>query len=449
MSKQDKTTHENGEHEDSTPKKLTLKVRARVPAQTSKGTYYLRHFRVGDAAIIERILKWDMQEPHQAHMEIGDLVLQTLTCEQAEGEASAISQDTFANLTTLDKEGLAQAAAKASDLSLKADMEPVEALGLASHAYSQECMKAFERTQKRVADAFKGVGTGILSSLQNNLAGMRSVREQLGLSSTVGQLLESENARIRKLNETATGQRVVSAASDALKSLTPIDRIGSIVQRELFDVGAAMRDSQLGSIAAAAKIGEVLPKQPELSTLPTFTPPKFENTPGGRAAIRATAAMEASAKELQEVTGLVGVMSTRLSELHELVLTEVMPTWVENLKEGAESAQESFKVSLFGVKVALWTAAASAVIACALTGWQLWIARDYKQENDNQQDRIELLLQQQLKSSQELNRVLGSELTRTREELAKLNRTAAVRAAPSREVRRISKTPVRKERFSD
>lgn len=448
MNEQNKAADEKGEDEKSTQNKLTLKMPARVPAQTSQGTYYLRHFRVSDASIFERILQWDLQEPQQAHKAIGDLVLRTLTCEQAEGEARGISDDTFANLTDLDKNSLAEAAAKASNFSLEADMEPIEALGLASRAYSLECKKTFDDSQKKFAKAFEGVGKAALSSLQQNLASMRSVREQLGLSSTVGQLLENENARIRKLNEAIMGPRVGSAAADALKNLAPTDRIGSVVQRELFDVGSAMRDSRLGAISAGAKIGAALPKQPEFPTIAPFTPPRFEDTPGGRAALRATKAMEASAEELQQVTGLVGVMSSRVSELHELVLTEVMPTWVENLKEGAESAQKSFKVSLVGVKVALWTAAASAVIACALTVWQLWIARDYKLENDKQQDRIELLLQQQLKSSQELNKVLSSELRRTREELAKLNRTAAVRPTPSHQVRRPPGTPAR-ERLSD
>lgn len=432
MSEQNTGVGDEGEQDKLAQKKLILKMPVRVSALTSQGTFYLRHFRGSDASMFDRILQWDLQEPRQAYAAIGNLVLQKLTCLQAKGEATTISDESFANLTELDKEELAKAAAKASDLSLETDMVPIEALGLASYTYSEKCKKAFEDSQQRFTDAFKGVGTTALSALQENLTGMRALREQLSTSSVVGQMLESENARIRWLKEAIGGPKVGDVAADVLKSLAPTEGISSIVQREPFNIGSAIREAHLGPIAASKKMGEAQPKQLNIHTTPPFIVPKFEETPGGRAALRAAKAMEKSAEELQQVTGYVGVMSSRLSELHELVVTEVMPKWVENLKESAESTQKSFSVSLFGVKVALWTAAASAFIACALTAWQLWIARDYKIENDKQQDRIELLLQEQLKSSQKLNQILGTELAKTRDELARLNKANAVKPVSSR-----------------
>jgi hypothetical protein len=170
----------------------------------------------------------------------------------------------------------------------------------------------------------------------------------------------------------------------------------------------------------------------EVPNFDHLIPPRFEETPGGKATLRATTAMEASAEELRQVTGLVGQVSSRVSELHEIVISQLLPTWVTNLKDSADAAQQSLNVSLSGVKVALWTAAGSAILACLLTLWQVSIAHDYKVENDQQQARMEVILKAQLKATQALNANLSGELSKSRDELARLSKSVSVNTRSSK-----------------
>jgi hypothetical protein len=60
-----------------------------------------------------------------------------------------------------------------------------------------------------------------------------------------------------------------------------------------------------------------------------------------------------------------------------------------------------------------------------MTCWQLWIAREYKLDNDRQQLTSEALLRNQLQISQDLNAQLSGDFQRLQKEVIKLNQTMA------------------------
>jgi hypothetical protein len=147
--------------------------------------------------------------------------------------------------------------------------------------------------------------------------------------------------------------------------------------------------------------------------------PKIEETPMGRAAI----ASEDSATQLREVAGLVGDMADKLANLHTVFLTEVIPQWVDSLEENSDAMKTTLsqaETSLFWAK---WALIASVVVTIAMTVWQNSIASDYKLDNDKQQTDAVLIMKEQLKASQELNKQLKTDAVQLKEELVKLQQS--------------------------
>ena len=160
--------------------------------------------------------------------------------------------------------------------------------------------------------------------------------------------------------------------------------------------------------------------------IPKLYMPKFEETPIGRATI----ASEDSATQLRQVAGLVGDMADKLANLHTVFLTEVIPQWVKSLEENAGAMQQSLSNAEDNLtnaeenlKWAKWALIASVVVTILMTIWQIWIAREYKLENDKQQTASVLIMKEQLKASQELNKQLKTDAVQLKEELVKLQQS--------------------------
>ena len=156
--------------------------------------------------------------------------------------------------------------------------------------------------------------------------------------------------------------------------------------------------------------------------MPELYMPKFEDTPIGRAAI----ASEDSATQLREVAGLVGDMADKLANLHTVFLTEVIPQWVSSLKLNGEAMNQSLQNAddnLRWAKWAKWALIASVIVILATTVWQIWIAHDYKLENDTQQTDALLIMKEQLKASQELNKQLTTDSMQLKKDLVKLQQS--------------------------
>lgn len=143
------------------------------------------------------------------------------------------------------------------------------------------------------------------------------------------------------------------------------------------------------------------------------------DTPIGRAAI----ASEDSATQLREVAGLVGDMADKLANLHTVFLTEVIPQWVSSLKLNGEAMNQSLQNADDNLRWAKWALIASVIVTLATTVWQIWIAHDYKLENDTQQTDALLIMKEQLKASQELNKQLTTDSMQLKKDLVKLQQS--------------------------
>jgi hypothetical protein len=151
--------------------------------------------------------------------------------------------------------------------------------------------------------------------------------------------------------------------------------------------------------------------------------PKYEETPAGQAAGRAAIAGEESARQLREVAGLAGQMAEQMGKLQTVFLTDVLPQWFKNLENGSDATNKTLSQAERSLFWAKWALLASVVVSVVMTSWQVWIAHEYKIENDIQQNTSESLLRQHLIASQELNKQLVADSNRFKEELTKLRRS--------------------------
>ena len=118
----------------------------------------------------------------------------------------------------------------------------------------------------------------------------------------------------------------------------------------------------------------------------------FGAMPEGRTA----RASEQTAKEVGVVAQLIGEMTAEIGKLTTTLVGEVIPTWFSRLKAEQEEQirlLQREKRNLMWTQIALFV---SILLTIVGTGWQMWIAKQYKVENDQQQDRIKLLLKRQV-----------------------------------------------------
>lgn len=188
-----------------------------------------------------------------------------------------------------------------------------------------------------------------------------------------------------KLDVSAMAAVDAIAKSDALASLTRMT--------SAYDFLDEMTKNQLaGSLADLAKAKEIVPR---LEPIPIPHIPHFqrpEETKLGRAALD-------TAAQLQAVVRLNSSMVEQITNLTQLFIGDVFPKWQQKLKDDQAAAdkgrqlaeadaakrqleaQSSLDQANQNLKVAKWALIASVAVSLAMTGWQLWVAKSYREQD--------------------------------------------------------------------
>lgn len=369
---------ENHSYESSEDgaKKLVLRMKSMVPVRTSQGEFFARHFSVNDLLTFASSYFAKGVEKSAVDMKaFGEAALKSLVCINETDKTAALTDATFAVLSDVDLKALTAAVAQASDLNIPESESCVEGLGSALYDHVADSAKRMAESSasiKRTLDgSFGTLSDSLKGALKSDLTGLASVREKLFASSAMEAMRRT----------TAPGERILGMLPTGVstKASFPEDRV-----------------------------------QPLRIELPLV--PKFEESPAGRAVL----AQEESVRQLREVVVLSGEMTEKIGNLTETVLTKVLPEWFRNLKEGAEITNTTLGQAKESLKWAKYAIFASIVITVLMTAWQLWIAREYKLDNDRQQATAESLLREQLSVMRDQNRQLIEDSRLLRESVANL-----------------------------
>lgn len=350
---------------DDNPRPFVLRRRKRVPVETTLGQYFARHVITSDLPVFAQYVSQDSPGVETNYGQLGKTAILRLVCvDESRDSAPAFNEESFAALTDSDLAATVEAVAQACELTASSDVRTPAALG-----------SALFPTLSALAKQEKESRTAIQQSIETNFG---------NLSATV---------------QAALGYRMsaLSTARNALSTSTAVEAAQAAIERQTSLVRNA--------IAGVPRVGDAIvsPTRPLMADVTPFRPPKFEETPVGRTAARAAMASEESAKQLTEVAGLMGTMAEQMAGLQTLFLSEVLPQWVQNLEDGANATRTTLRQAESSLSWAKWALVASVVVSVLMTGWQVWLAREYKLENDRQQENTELLLRQQLKAAQDLN----------------------------------------------
>lgn len=401
---------ENSDGPSEGVKQFLLRLHKPAPVETSLGTLYARHLTVGDKETLSEQVDTRRDKEGADLKAFGRTLLMRLVCVDMDSdEKPGLSDEVYSRLTPQDLFALSEGVGKLCDVTLPADLDPVEALGSAVFDLLVEQGRRFAESaaqiQKTLDRSFGGMSAAVKAALSDNLFGLSAIREGLKASSAVEAVRKAQEERERVFGNFQRDLTGTTAVSAALRK----------VQGSQAELNAGLPKDLL--FPGSQKLGRAEPTIFEnLVQPPNF--PKIEETPMGRAAI----AGEKSALQLQEVSGLVGQMTEQLGRLHTLFLVDVIPQWVKNLEDGAKSTSTSIGLAK---KAIYWSIGVTVLMTC----WQLWVAREYKLENDRQQEISEALVRRQLEASQELNRQLTVDSRRLQEELSKLGQTVAAMQA--------------------
>lgn len=356
---------------------LSIMLKDRKPVTTSQGTFYIRHLSVGDMKTFTGYFDEGKDKASHDLRALGELALKTLVCTNNDPEkTSALTEEIFSQLSNTDIELLIGGVIEVSDLTPLPDSKTLESLG--SIVFDQvtsdikNTRETAEKLKRTMNSAFGSLSQGAMKSLVDSMSSLNAVRDSLKLSPAVG--------AFRKIQEDQ--ERL----------------FGGVAHKELL---------------AQAKIL----KAPN-TRMPELYIPKFEDTPIGRAAI----ASEDSATQLREVAGMVGDMADKLADLHTVFLTKIIPEWTSSLEENSKAMNKSFHNAEQNLKWAKWALIASVIVTIATTVWQIWIAHDYKLENDKQEADAVLIMKAQLKASQDLTEQLKADSTQLKKELLDLKK---------------------------
>lgn len=357
---------------------LSLMLNDAQPVTTSQGIFYVNHLSVGDMKTFAGYFDEKKDKASHDLRALGELALKTLVFTDKDPEkTSALTEEIFSQLSNADIELLINGVIEVSGFTPLPENKTLESFGsIVFDEITSNIKRTKETTEslkRSMSSAFGSLSQGVMKSLVDSMSSLNAVRDSLKLSPAV--------EAFRKVQED---------------------------QERLFG-GMAHK-----GFLAQAKILE-MPQH----RIPELYMPKFEETPIGRAAI----ASEDSATQLREVAGLVGDMADKLANLHTVFLTEVIPQWVKSLDGNAEAMKQSFRNAEENLKWAKWALIASVVVTILTTLWQIWIAREYKLENDQQQSDSVLIMKEQLKASQELNKQLKADAMQLKDELLKLQQS--------------------------
>lgn len=346
------------------PKKFVMPHRPRIPAETTQGRLFARHIVAKDLSTFAKYVDQGAAVGSADLEALGKLALLNLiVMDDSLDKTPALTEESLALLTPDDVETLAKAIAKACNLQPDSTIKGLRGLGEAL----QESLSAFAKQLTESADAIK-----------------KTIAKSFGtLPKTVTASLGEKFSAL-------------SAARNALNATNAVSSAIEAHERNLGLTGRALPEVNLPTHS--------MPKRVELLNFEAFRPPRFEETAPGRAAARAVTASEESARQLTEVAGLMGTMAEQMAALQTVFLSEVLPEWFRNLEDGGKATTTTLRQAEKSLFWAKWALIASVFVSVAMTGWQVWLAREYKVENDKQQETSETLMRQQLRALQELKK---------------------------------------------
>lgn len=379
-------------------KNLLLSLRERQPVESSLGTLYARHISIGDLSALSALL----EVPNPDLSAVGRATLLRLISKTAEGEdESILTEDEIGSLTAADLLALGQAVMKATNLPPLNEGDGLLAIGKAVQTHVREAAESNARMTASFKRSFPSIGEQTRSMLQRDLSGLGAITESLRGTSALESLRHTEKIgdMYRRMKEAvgplnASELAGISALKNAVKTTDPI--LESLRTEEVFNP-SHLRGSPSIDV-----------------TIPHLRLPDPENTPLGRAAT----ATEQTAQQVTEVAGLLAAMGAQLGELSQTIVTKAVPEWMSKLEGDRESAKTTLEQARDSLKWTKWAVMASVVITLATTGWQVWIAREYKIDNDRQQAVSERLLREQLETAQQSQKNLMAEAIRLREAIS-------------------------------
>jgi len=356
--------------DESQPKKLVLRIRKRVRVETTQGPLFARHVVTGDLPTFAKHVDGECTTACTDYEALGKLAILTLVCPDGGTErVPALTEETFALLTAADITALTKAVAQACELQSSQPIDTLAALGASLHSYlsfiAKQMAESAAAIRQSIENNFGSLSSTLRSDLGDKFSALSQIRTALGSSSAVEAMRQAQEQNGSFL------RAALGAGTPNASALPSVDSVRAL-------------------------------------NFEAFIPPKFEDTVAGRTAARAASASEESARQLGEVAGLMGTMAEHMAALQTAFLSEVLPEWFRNLEEGATTTRTTLQQAESSLFWAKWALIASVVVSVLMTGWQVWLAREYKLENDKQQESTELLMRQQLAAIQELNKQLAT-----------------------------------------
>ena len=405
------------------PKKFVFKIRERKAVSTSQGNFYVRHLVSSDLPSFSEYLDHEVEpKPEQLHV-LGELAIKLLTCIEASSlKPLPLADDAYDKFSSEDLRELAAGIAEIEHLEPNLDEPVLASLGNLLknrlHFYAKQNAESAASIKKAMDTNFGSMPESVKASLADSLSGMAAIRESLRAStqfSAIRMGIESQNRILGEL------PKEILSHVDHIKKLDLGTTPEVMRQRQIIEEQQRPFDSM-----HKTALEQLKPFEREIPTSYLSTPkidlsiphlPTTAETPIGRAAI----AGEESARQLKEVASMAAEMTDKIATLSEVMLTNVLPKWFQNLQEGANTTNESLQQAKTSVNLAKKAIFWSIGVTVAMTVWQIWLAHEYKLENDEQQNKSLELMSKQLKESQDLNQQLAEDSKKLSEQLTKMN----------------------------
>lgn len=359
----------------------SLMKQALIPINTSQGILYVRHLSVGDFKKFSGVFNEKKDKNETDLKALGEFAVKTLvSSDDSFEDTSELTEDGFSQLSEDDIRSLVEGIIKASNLPALSGGEVLQDLGSLIFDEFLDQIKRLREMNEKMSEkmkstlnsAFGSISHGAMKSLVDSMSSLNLARSSLQLSPVV----ES----YRKFHEDH-------------------ERLLGGFNKSTFSNASAFEVSK-------PPIHELLI-------------PNIADTPMGRAAN----ASEESAAQLREVAGMVGNMADKLANLHTVFLIEVLPQWGNSLKENSKAMNTTLEQAETNLAWAKWALIISVIMTTLMTGWQIWIASDYKLDNDKQQSVSLSIMEEQLKASQDLNKQLITNSIQLKEDLSKLQQS--------------------------
>lgn len=306
---------------------LNSLLMAKTSIKTSVGILYVRY------RCLEDLKYFDLEDD----VELGRVVIQRL-CSRIEDkqDISALDDDDLKLLSDNDFRELAQAIAiqnKWRELPDKLELKDLgDIVKEDLRVRTERHQKMLGSLQKSINSSYSFLGKGVLDNLQKQMADIANIRSSL---STTGYA------------RTALQNVILPRVSDHIK------------------------------LAEASSLHKPI------------IPPRFEQTPLGRATVE-------NVENLRQVAEKVDNLVVVVAGLNQTLIQDVLPAWFNKIQEDQGAAKTAFEQAAHGLWVTKWAVIISVIVTIAATWWQVSVAWNIDLESSEQQRRAEHILKEQL-----------------------------------------------------